>query len=101
MIVATATISSVPTSAGAMPPPDSPNSAGPFVKKSQLSAPTARLPTDQTTMASAAIASAAATNALLSATRLASSRRRDLPVALRLTSGVLISRRPSAGTRTA
>ena len=29
---------SVPTSAGAIPPPDSPNVAGPFVKKSQLSA---------------------------------------------------------------
>ena len=92
----------VPTIAGAMPPPDWPNVAGPFVKKSQLSALTPRLNTDQTRMPSAAIAIAAAAIAASSATRLSRRRRRDRPVARSETAssaGSVIH--PSAAARTA
>ena len=54
------TSSTEPTIAGAIPPPDSPNSAGPLVKKSRLSAEMPRLPTDQTRIPSTAIAAVAA-----------------------------------------
>ena len=100
--VATPTRSSEPASAGAIPPlPPKKSELGPLMKKSRLIAPTPRLPTDQMTTASTAIARAAASTAEPSATRLTSSRRRPRPVALSEIGSGSISRRPSAGTRSA
>ena len=79
--VAIATSMSVPTNAGAIPPPVSPNTAGPFVKKSRLSACQPRASTEPTTIASTATARSAARTATATATRFHQSRRRERPVA--------------------